>query len=915
MKKKVTLTTVGLIFLVLLLFCGNIVNFIINIKWFGEVGYTTVYFTQIIATLKLMIPIFIISYLAIWFYYRSLRKSIYKWQKSAESNNSNRKIERLIFVIADLVVSFLISFSFSSAYWYRILQFTNATSFGKKDPIFNLDISFYVFKLPLIETLYGVLMTILVLLVIITFATYGILISKDTLLKGRDFTIPFGRTSTPFQGGNILKSGITKFAGKQLATVSSLIILIMSLGYGIKALNLVYSTNGVVFGAGWTDTHITLLGYKITAVACIIASIIILLSILSAKIKPIILSVSVIIALMIINVGASAITQGLYVKSNERNLESKYIENNIDFTRSAFNLKMVAEKPFNITNDLTKEDLTANKETIDNIKVNSFAQALEFYNQTQIIKYYYKFNDLDVDRYNINGKGTQVFLAPREMDTSTLDSKTSTWSNKHLVYTHGYGVAMNKVASVTSEGQPDYLIKNIPPENSTDIKLTEPRIYFGEKTNDYAVVDNTLGEFDYPKGSGNETNNYAGTAGIPMTGVNKLLFAINQGDLKFLLSGNITSKSKILINRNILDRTKKIAPFLTYDSDPYIVLANGKIYWIIDAYTTSDRYPYSQPDSTGVNYIRNSIKVVTDASNGTAKFYIVDKSDPIAESYRKIFPELFKKIEEVPAEIKEHFRYPEDMFKIQCEVMGKYHVTDPNVFYNGDDLWQIAENQKEVNAEKTVNNASYLYMKLPDETKNEMLLMNYFNVRNKNNMNALFGARMDGENYGKLVLYRLPSQENIPSPYMFKQQLSQDTSISSQITLWDAAGSKVIYGDTVILPIKNSLLYIEPLYLRATGATSIPEMKRVIVSYGGKIVLTQNIETALQQIFNLEPTVPGTTVTTPSTGTTTPAMDASKLKGAKDLFDKALTAQKNGDWATYGDNIDKLGKLLNDLSK
>lgn len=908
MKKKVTITTMGLIIFFVVLFFGNIVNFIINIKWFNEVGYTSVYFTQIIATLKLMVPIFFISFLAIWFYYRSLRKSIYKWQKSVEANNSNRKLERSVFVIANLIVSFLIAFSFSSSYWYRILQFSNATSFGKKDPIFNLDISFYVFRLPLIETFYGALMTILVLLVIITFATYGILISKDRLFKGGDLTIPFGRS-------NILNSGITKFAGKQLAAVSSLIILIMSLGYVIKALNLVYSTNGVVFGAGWTDTHITLLGYKVTAVACIIASIIILVSILSARIKPIIVSVSVIIGLMIVNVAASAVTQNLIVKSNERNLESQYISNNIDFTRSAFNLKTVTEKPFDIKNDLTKEDLTTNKETIDNIKVNSFEQALEFYNQTQIIKYYYKFNDLDVDRYNINGKGTQVFLAPREMDTTTLDSKTSTWSNKHLVYTHGYGVSMNKVASVTSEGQPDYLIKNIPPENSTDIKLTEPRIYFGEKTNDYAIVDNTLGEFDYPKGNGNQTNDYNGTAGIQMTGINKLLFAINQGDMSFLLSGNITAKSKILINRNIMDRTQKIAPFLTYDNDPYIVLADGKIYWIVDAYTTSDRYPYSQPDSTGVNYIRNSIKVVIDASNGTTNFYIVDKSDPIAASYKKIFPKLFKEIEEVPTEIKAHFRYPEDLFKIQCEVMGKYHVTDASVFYNGDDLWQVAENQKQVNADKTVNNASYLYMKLPEESKNEMILMNYFNVRNKNNMNALFGARMDGENYGKLVLYRLPSQENIPSPYQFKQQLSQDTTISSQITLWDAAGSNVIFGDTVILPIKNSLLYIEPLYLRAKGATSIPEMKRVIVSYGGKIVLTENIETALQQIFNLQPTVPGTTTSAPSTGTTTPAMDASKLKNAKDLYDKALTAQKNGDWATYGDNIDKLGKLLSDLSK
>lgn len=908
MKRKFTLGTIIVLAVLLLVFSESIINFIINIKWFNEVGYTKVFLTKIFATLKLMIPIFFIVYLGIWLYYRSLKKSVYRIQKVQEVSKKRKNIERTIFIVADVIVSLFISFSFAYNYWYRILQFENAVSFNKKDPLFGIDISFFVFRLPLIETLYGVLMTLLVLLVIITVITYAILMSKDKLMSGN-----FNGT---IQMRSILNNGITRFAGKQLAVVSSLIILTLSGGYAIKALNLVYSPTGVVFGAGYTESKITLLFYKILIVACILVAVIIFVSILLKKIKPIVVSIVVIFLLMFTNVLVSGVYQNFIVKSNERNLETPYIKYNIDFTRSAFNIGGTKENAFSVTNDLTKEDIKSNAGTIDNIKVNSFTQALEFYNQTEVLKYYYKFNDLDVDRYNINGKGTQVFLAPREMDITALDSKTSTWANKHLVYTHGYGVVMNNVNAVTTEGRPDFTIKDIPIKNNTDIKIDNPRIYFGEKTDDYAIVDNTLGEFDYAENTGNKTNNYEGTAGIKMTMANKILFALNQGDMSFLLSKNITADSKILINRNVMDRVKKIAPFLTYDSDPYIVLSGGKVYWVIDAYTTSDRYPYSQPDESGVNYIRNSIKVVVDAVNGTSNFYVVDKNDPIAASYQKIFPTLFKSIDNVPADIKEHFRYPEDMFKMQCNIMGKYHVTDSNVFYNGDDLWQIAQNQKQVDGQKDISNTSYVYMRMPNETKDEMVLTQYFNVRNKDNMTALFAARMDGENYGKLDLYKFESPQPIYSPYLFKQNLNQDTTISAQISLWDKQGSSVIYGDTIILPIKNSLIYVEPIYLRASGTSSIPEMKRVVVSFGDKTVIAENIDAALSQIFNIDKTTDNNTSVTPgkpSTGTT--AISNEKLKEAKDLYDKSLDAQKSGDWAKYGDYIKQLGQLLNDLSK
>lgn len=908
MKKKSSFFTLFVIIIFLLIFLDRIVNFAINIQWFNEVGYLDVYFKKIVATCTLMVPIFIISYIGIWLYYRSLRKSILKFEKVVEVDLKRTKLERKIFIILNLIVSFFISFAFSVIYWYRILQFENATSFNVKDPVFGMDVSFYVFKLPLIESLYGMFMFLLVMLMVITVLSYVFYIAKNNFTSGD--------IRKPFSGVNNYGGGITKFAGKQLAAISSLIALLLSLGYLIKAWNLVYSSRGVVFGAGYTDIHVTLPFYRILAVVSLIVSIVILISVLSSRAKPIIISVAAIIVLVVINGISSVIVQNFIVKSNEKTLETKYINYNMEFTKKAFNIDSVEQKPFDVKDDLNKDNIAANKDTIDNIKVNSYEQSLEYYNQMQNIRYYYRFNDIDVDRYYINGKETEVFLAPREIDVTSLDKNTSTWPNKHLVYTHGYGVVMNKVKSVTAEGQPDFVIKDIPPNNSTDIKLDDSRVYFGEKTNDYAVVDTSLGEFDYHAASGDQTNNYNGKAGIKMSLLNKLLFSINQKDLSFLLSGYINSNSKILINRNIVDRVNKIAPFLNYDKDPYLVISGGKLYWIIDAYTVSDRYPFSQPDADGINYIRNSVKVVIDAVNGTTNFYIVDKSDPIANSYSKIFPTLFKDVNQLPQDIKDHFRYPEDLFNTQCNVMGKYHVTDAGVFYNGDDLWQVAQNQKKVDSDKTKNESSYVMMKLPGESSEEMVLIDYFNMMNKDNMVAIFGARMDANNYGKLVLYKFPPQSSINSPYRFTQQLNQNTTISQQLSLWNKDGSKVIFGDTIIVPINNSLLYVNPIYLRASGDQSIPEMKRVVVSLGDKMVLAQNIEDALQQMFNYTDSTPSTTpqVTKPGT-TVTPVLDNSKIKKAKELYDNAVDAQKNGDWAKYGDYIKQLGDLLNELNK
>ena len=470
---------------------------------------------------------------------------------------------------------------------------------------------------------------------------------------------------------------------------------------------------------------------------------------------------------------------------------------------------------------------------------------------------------------------------------------------------------MSKVNSVTSEGQPDFIINNIPLENKTNIKLANPRIYFGEKTNDYSIVDTKIGELDYPKGGENQMNNYEGMAGIKMNIVNRILLAINQNSVKFLLSDDITSNSKILLYRNILERVKKIAPFLTYDNDPYIVINGGRLYWIIDAYTTSTRYPYSQPQD-GKNYIRNSVKVVINALDGTPDFYIVDKNDPIVNSYSKIFPKLFKNSEAIPSGIREHFKYPESLFKLQSNLLEKYHITDPGVFYNGDDVWSIATNQDKIEGKQEKIDASYLIMKLPKESEQEMVLLEYFNTKGRDNMVSLFGARMDGDNYGKMVLYVLPPKQTVYSPVLFKQQINQDTVISKELSLWNTQGSQVQFGETVIVPIKNSLLYVEPMYLRAKGKTSIPEMKKVIVSYGGKIILDDNIELALEQIFNYDDK---TNISKSVYNSELDSKALDNIKIAKDLYNKAMVAQKNGEWDEYGTYIKLLGNILNKVIK
>lgn len=916
MKNKILNTVlISILLLVVVFFVST--NFIINVQWFKEVGYLNVFFTKLIAICKLFVPIFILYFCVIAIYLFTLRKSI----RSLVGDTKFKSVKKY-FLLSNLVISILGAGATATTQWYKILQFTNAVPFGEVDPIFNKDISFYVFKLPLVQSLFSTAISLIIILVLITVIIYLALGFKDKIYQNKDNVINI----------NSKTYGIRKFAGKQLAVLASVLSLLIGCSYLLKSYNLVYSTRGVSYGAGYTDVKITMIFYKVIAIACVISSIVVFISILKLKFRPIIISIASIAVLIVLEPVVAIFTQQFVVKPNEMELEKPYISYSIDATKKAFNINEIEVKEMEPNENITSEKLEDNKDIIENLKVNSTGPLLSFYQQVQLIKNYYEFNDADTDRYNINGKYTQVFVSPREINREAM----TTWQNKHLRYTHGYGLAMSRVNSVTEFGQPDFVMKDIPTVNTTDINLENPRIYFGESDNDYVIVNTEGGEFDYPTGDTENTFNYNGTGGLKMTPFNRVLFSIYERNPKILMSSSITSESRIILNRNIVKRVQEIAPFLTYDSDPYIVVHDGRLVWMMNAYTSTDKYPFSEPHE-GVNYIRNSVKVVVDAFNGNVDFYVTDENDPIINCYLKIYKGLFKPLSEMPEDLKEHFRYPQDLFELQSKVLTKYHVDDPIKLFTEEDLWDrsldvvkhggdnlsqgdegkeesILNKAKENKNNEAENEGLYLMTKLPDEENVEMMLLDYFNMRGKQSMVALLGARMDGDNYGELVMYKFPPQRTIYSPILFKNRIQQDPNISKEISLWAGKGSEVIYGDIIIVPIEDSLLYLNTIYLKANSENSMPEMKRVILSNGDKIVIEENIEKALLKLFNYNSFEENKNSNKDETSNTEITSDNSGVKEAADLFNKAIEAQKNGDWATYGEFINKLGDVLNKMS-
>ena len=583
---------------------------------------------------------------------------------------------------------------------------------------------------------------------------------------------------------------------------------------------------------------------------------------------------------------------------------------NLRTTQTA--LHKITVKPFPAEQGLTLKTLEENRATIDNIRLWDPKPLIDTYAQLQEIRTYYKFLDVDVDRYELGGSYQQVMLSARELETARLPPNAQTWVNLHLLFTHGNGVVMSPVTQKSAEGLPIFYLRDIPPVASGGPPLNEPRIYFGEAPESYAIVKGSMREFDYPKGADNAYTAYDGAGGVNIGGIaQKSLFAWYFNDPNIILSRYITGESRILFRRNITDRVQAIAPFLRFDKDPYAVISNGRIFWIHDAYTTSSWFPYAEPFRWGeLNYIRNSVKIVVDAYNGTVDFYVADPSDAVIETYRRIFPGLFKSFAAMPPDLKKHVRYPEDFFHIQAMMYRAYHMDAPEVFYNREDLWQFPRRPAGFDGEEM--EPYYINMRLPGETRTEFFLMLPMVPSKRQNMIAWLAARCDQPDYGKLIVYEFPKEKLVYGPFQIEARINQNTGISQQISLWNQMGSRVMRGNLLVVPIANSILYVSPLYLRAeTG--QVPELKRVIAAYGDRVVMEETLEGALTALF--KESGPVSTVLIPPNASAASSPVHLRAHEALSHYNHALERLKAGDWAGFGAELDALRPLLEQLSQ
>jgi len=607
-----------------------------------------------------------------------------------------------------------------------------------------------------------------------------------------------------------------------------------------------------------------------------------------------------------------SLVQKFKVVPNEIVLEKPFLEQNIKYTRMAYRLSAVEDREFPAEESLTREDLRRNDLTIKNIRLWDHAPLLSTYGQLQEIRTYYKFQDVDNDRYTINGEYRQVMLSPRELSYRALPART--WINEHLTYTHGYGAVLGPVNRISREGLPEFFIKDIPPVSSTNIKITRPEIYYGETSNEYVFVRTKRPEFDYPVGEKNVYSRYEGKGGVPLSFWRKLIFAVRFGSFTILLSDDITSESRVMYYRKINERVSRVAPFVRLDPDSYLVISSeGRLLWFLDGYTVTDWFPYSEPTGNLGNYIRNSIKVVVDAYDGTVKLYISDPTDPIIQTYAKIFPGVLKPLEEMPADLRSHIRYPPGLLNIQARMYSTYHMQDAQVFYNKEDLWSIPR-KSGAGGERDME-PYYTIMRLPDGKKEEFVLLLPFTPSKKDNMSAWMAGRCDAPHYGELVVYIFPKQKMVYGPRQIEARIDQEAEISKQLSLWNQRGSQVIRGNLLAIPIEKSILYVEPLYLAAEKG-QLPELKRVIVAFGNSLAMEENLELSLQRVFG------GELIREKEPSKVTVAAVPQKEKSDRQIAGEALAnyrrAQellRQGNWGGYGEELKKMEEVLRELEK
>jgi uncharacterized membrane protein (UPF0182 family) len=904
------------LFVVLLIALGRVSHIVVDWAWFSSVGYVSVFWTQFVTRAFLFITVFAASALLLWvngvLALRLARPRLLRLPAAfgptfasarappgspAElfESLSPRFPWRLLILAAALVVALFVAMGENGS-WDLVLRFIYQTPYGQADPLLDNDIGFYLFSLPAYVALKNWMMLILLLSAAIAGAVYVL------------------------HGEINLDSRLWRFSPAAIAHGSALLgayFAVKAWSYALDRYMLVYDDNGVVVGANYTDAHVQLPVLWLLIVLAVVAAIV-------AWANVRLRTYRLLIGAAVVLFGGSfvfgellpGVYQRFYVKPSELQLESPYIQRNIALTQEAYGLRQITVKPFPAEEGLTYQSLQDNRGTIGNIRLWDWQPLMDTYAQLQEIRTYYRFLDVDVDRYQIDGTYQQVTLTARELAPSLLSANAQTWVNLHLLFTHGTGVVMSPVTQKSTEGLPIFYLKDIPPIADGGPAITEPRIYFGQGTNGYVIVRTSTPEFDYPKGKDNVYATYDGADGIPIgEAAWRSLFAWQFDDVNILLSSYITGESRIMLHRNIQNRIHTIAPFLQLDHDPYVVISGGRLYWMQDAYTTSEWFPYVQPQPDGsLNYIRNSVKVVVDAYNGTVTFYVMDTADPVITTWQRIFPALFKPFDAMPEDLQRHIRYPEDLFRIQALEYRAYHMDRPEVFYNREDLWQFPREPTGPDGNNTGTRMApyYMMMRLPGDTRTEFFLMLPMAPSQRENMIAWLAARCDPPDYGKLIVYEFPKEKLVYGPFQIEARINQNTSISQQISLWNQMGSRVIRGNLLVVPIENSILYVSPLYLRAESG-QLPELKRVIAAYGDRVVMEDTLPEALAALFQEAVPQPSALSAATAAPRTSPPTDPAREALAH--YEKAIERLKAGDWSGFGTELDALKPLLEQLNR
>ncbi len=885
--------------LLLLVSLSWIVNTYTEWLWFTELTYRDVWFKQWALQVVSFIVAFVLAAAILLTNWHVARRRAMK--VTPPFNPNLLQFSGIKWLING--VGLFLAFGFAgtgSAQWEAFLRYFYRVDFGTLDPIFNKDISFYLFELPVYDFLQGWVLSLLFMALIGIIIIYALNYLPD-IQRGqwRPQSLPALR--------------------QHVALLGALWLSLWAAGYVLDIYKLLYSSRGVVFGASYTDMNASLWALRAQLAFIALTALAVAYNIFRLNLRPALVTGGLWLAATLLLGGLyPGLLQRYAVEPNEIERERPYIEYNIDFTRLAFDLDKVDTRPFGSITALSAQDLAENEAILQNVRLWDYRPLQDTYTQLQALRTYYQFGEVDIDRYEIDGEQRQVMLAVRELNKADLPF--SSWVNRNLEFTHGYGLVMNPVNKITSDGQPEFFIQDLPPQISIDLEIDRPEIYYGEMTDDHVFVSSGREEFNYPSGNENVYTSYDGDGGVPLNSFFKrLAFAIRLGDSNVLLSDEIDGGTKVQLHRQIVDRVKQVTPFLELDSDPYIVVWNGRLIWMLDAYTFSDKFPYATPLGN-VNYIRNAAKITVDAYDGNITYYITDEDDPIIQTYARAFPNLFKSLDEMPEGLQSHIRYPEGLFNIQMQQYLRYHMEDVRVFYNQEDKWQIPNEIFDTEQLAQPIEPYYVTMPLPGETEIEYLLIQPFNPAEKDNMIAWAAARNDLPHYGELVVFELPKQELIFGPIQVEGRIDQEPEISQQFSLWDQRGSRIIRGNLLVIPINKSFLYVEPIYLQS-DTSALPELKRVIVASDTRIAMDTTLEGALAALLDATPievvideeTAPVTTDTTPTDAVEIDATVEELIQAANAHFEAAEAAQQAGDWATYGEELDALQTALDQL--